>query len=306
MKASGIGGQAVMEGIMMKNKDTYSIAVRKPDNEIVVKVEKYTSFFPAETINKIPIIRGVFQFIDSMILGLSALTFSAEFFEDESEKEKSEQGKERKKASDRFTTAITILFSLVLAITIFMMIPFWVTEFLGTFVDSKILLSVFEGVLRLIIFIGYVGIISLLQDIKRVYMYHGAEHKCINCIENGLPLNVENVKKSSTRHKRCGTSFLLIVMVFSMIFFMFIHVDQFFLKMALRIVLLPVIAGVSYEFIKFAGRSENKIVEILSKPGFWLQGLTTKEPDDKMIEVGIAAVEAVFDWKAFQNESDKL
>jgi uncharacterized protein YqhQ len=159
-----------------------------------------------------------------------------------------------------------------------------------------------EGVIRLVIFIGYVALISLMKDIRRVYMYHGAEHKCINCIEHGMDLTVDNVRKSSRFHKRCGTSFLLIVMLVSILFFMFIRVDSPILRVVLRLLLIPVIAGVSYEFIRLAGRSDNAVVNLLSKPGLWLQGLTTKEPDDEMIEVGIASVEAVFDWKPYVEE----
>ena len=166
-------------------------------------------------------------------------------------------------------------------------------------IDSDMLVALIEGVIRMLIFVGYVVLISFMEDIKRVFMYHGAEHKCINCIEHGLELNVENVKASSKQHKRCGTSFLIIVMLISIIFFMFIRVDSKVLQLVLRLILIPVIAGVSFEFIRIAGRYDNKLVNIISKPGMWMQNLTTKEPDDDMIEVAIASVEAVFDWKPY-------
>ena len=196
----------------------------------------------------------------------------------------------------------TVVLSVVLAVAIFMMLPYYISSFFQKIITSQWAVALLEGVIRLVIFVGYVALISLMKDIKRVYMYHGAEHKCINCIEHGLDLNVENVRKSSRFHKRCGTSFLLIVMLVSVLFFMFIRVDSPLLRVVYRLVLIPVIAGVSYEFIRLAGRSDNVIVNLLSKPGMWLQRITTSEPDDEMIEVGIASVEAVFDWKPYVEE----
>lgn len=202
----------------------------------------------------------------------------------------------------------TVIFSIVLAVGIFMILPYYISQIFQRFITSQMLLALIEGVIRLTIFIGYVVLISLMKDIRRVYMYHGAEHKCINCIEHGMDLTVENVRKSSKQHKRCGTSFMLIVMLISILFFMFIQVDSRILRLLLRVILIPVIAGVSYEFIRIAGRSDNAVINLLSKPGMWLQNLTTREPDDEMIEVGIASVEAVFDWKSYveemRNQSD--
>ena len=310
MRYSGIGGQAVMEGVMMKNQDKYAVAVRKPDHEIVVEVSEYSGIMKDKKIKNMPIFRGVFNFIDSLVLGMKTLTFSASFFEEEEEVEKKKQlseeerKKQEQKAKKQESAMMggTVALSVVLAVGIFMLLPYYISIFFGKFISSGWLVALLEGVIRLAVFVGYVAAISMMKDIRRVYMYHGAEHKCINCIEHGMELNVENVRKSSRLHKRCGTSFLLIVMLISIVFFMFIRVDSPVLKVVLRVLLVPVIAGVSYEFIRLAGRSDNAVVNLLSKPGLWLQGLTTREPDDEMIEVGIASVEAVFDWKPYVEE----
>ena len=304
MRYSGVGGQAVMEGIMMKNEDKYSVAVRKPDKEIEIKVEDYNLGQKFKAIRKLPIFRGVFSFVDSLYLGMSTLMYSASFFEEEEEadKELSAEEESRKKKQEDALMAGTVVFSVVLAVAIFFALPYFLSTLFQRFTSSVLVISLLEGIIRLVIFLAYIFLISLTPDIKRVFMYHGAEHKCINCIEHGLELNVENVRKSSKHHKRCGTSFLIIVMLISIIFFMFIRVDSKALRLVLRLVLIPVIAGVSYEFIRLAGRYDNPVVDLLSKPGLWMQRITTKEPDDDMIEVGIASVEAVFDWKAWQEE----
>lgn len=287
-----------MEGVMMKNQNKYAVAVRKPDQEIVVEVAEYDGLNINKKVKNMPIFRGVFNFIDSLVLGMKTLTFSASFFEEE------ETHQERKRQEDAMMGG-TVVLSILLAVGIFMILPYFISLFFQRFIASQIVIALIEGVIRLFIFIGYVAAISLMPDIKRVYMYHGAEHKCINCIEHGLDLTVENVRKSSKEHKRCGTSFLLIVMLVSIVFFMFIRVDNGVLKLILRLLFIPVIAGISYEFIRIAGRSDNIFVNILSKPGMWLQHLTTKEPDDAMIEVGIASVEAVFDWHSYVEEIRK-
>ena len=294
MRNSGIGGQAVIEGIMMRNQDRYSIGVRKPDKSIEVKVEDYRSFIPCKTLTKIPFVRGVFNFIDSMVIGMKTLTYSASFYEDEED-----AGKPKDEKSEALMMGGTVALSIVLAIGIFMLLPYFAASLFRRLTDSALVISVLEGVLRLVIFLGYIALISRMEDIQRVFQYHGAEHKCINCIEHGMELNVENVQKSSRLHRRCGTSFLLIVMVVSIIFFLFIRVNSPLLRVVVRILLVPVIAGVSYEFIRLAGKSENPVVLTLSKPGLGLQKLTTREPEDDMVEVAIAAVEAVFDWRKF-------
>ncbi len=313
MRYSGIGGQAVMEGVMMKNRDKYAVAVRKPDHEIVVEVSEYTGIIKNKKIKNIPILRGVFNFIESLVLGMKTLTFSATFFEEEEKDDRKKQlpaeeqerlEKKEKKKEDAMLGG-TVALSIVLAVVIFMLLPYYISALFQKVIQTRWVIALLEGVIRLAIFIGYVGLISMMEDIRRVYMYHGAEHKCINCIEHGMDLTVENVRKSSRLHKRCGTSFLLIVMLISIIFFMFIRVDSPLLKVVVRILLVPVIAGVSYEFIRLAGRSDNAVVNLLSKPGLWLQRLTTKEPDDDMIEVGIASVEAVFDWRTYVEEVRK-
>ena len=304
MKPSGIGGQAVIEGIMMRNKDMYSVAVRKPDGEIEVHLGTYQSIVKSKMIREIPLVRGVINFIDSMVLGMRTLTFSASFYEEEEEPTKAEVvlDKVTKGNSEKVLIGLTVAFSIVMAVAIFMILPYFLTNFLRDYVVSNTLLAIIEGVVRVGVFLIYILLISRMNDIQRVFMYHGAEHKCINCIEHGMELNVENVMKSSKHHKRCGTSFLFIVMFVSIIFFIFIRVTSPVLRVVIRLLLIPVIAGVSYELIKFAGNSESKFVQIISYPGMMLQKLTTKEPDADMAEVAIAAVEAVFDWDTFIHE----
>ena len=301
MRYSGIGGQAVMEGVMMKNKNRYAVAVRKPDHEIEVMTKEYKGIVPGEIWQKIPLVRGVLSFIDSLVLGMSTLMYSASFFEDEdeSEKEKQKDSPEKMKAKENAMMGGTVALSVILAIAIFMILPDYLSVFCSRFIASDMIVAVLEGILRLAIFIGYIVVISKMKEIQRVFMYHGAEHKCINCIEHGMELNVENVRRSSKEHKRCGTSFLMFVVILSVVLFLFIRVDSHVLRLVLRLALVPVIAGVSYELLRVAGRSDNPVINLISKPGLWMQGLTTKEPDDEMIEVGIASVEAVFDWRAY-------
>ncbi len=294
MAYSGIGGQAVIEGVMMKNAERYAVAVRKPDHEIIVEKKEYGGICKNERVRNLIFVRGIINFVESMILGMSCLTFSASFFEDEEEKEH-----ERNQKKEKAEMGITICFSLVLAVAIFMVFPFYMSLLFQRFVNSETVVILIEGILRLLIFLAYILLISRMEDIKRVFMYHGAEHKCINCIEHGMELTVENVKKSSREHKRCGTSFLFVVVIITIIATMFIRVDSRILRLALRLAIVPLVAGISYEFIRLAGRSENPLVNALSRPGLWMQKLTTKEPDEEMIEVGIASVEAVFDWKEF-------
>ncbi|MCI8516792.1 MAG: DUF1385 domain-containing protein [Hungatella sp.] len=307
MKYSGIGGQAVIEGIMMKNKQEYATAVRKPDGEIEVKRDRYVSLTERVRFFALPFVRGVFSFADSMILGMRTLTFSASFFEDDEEEEPSKFEKwldnHFGEALEKVLMPIVMVFSVIAAIAIFMVLPLGISSLIRPLVPSDTVMAFLEGIIRLAIFIGYIKIISNMEDIRRTFMYHGAEHKCINCIEHGLELTVDNVRASSKQHKRCGTSFLIIVMMISILFFMVVRVDGFLLKAVSRILLIPVIAGISYEFLRIAGRSDAGIVNLLSKPGMWMQNMTTKEPDDSMIEVAIAAVEAVFDWRAYLKEN---
>lgn len=353
MKYSNIGGQAVMEGVMMRNGEKYAVAVRTVDKEIVVKSDEYHSLIKNKKILALPIIRGVFSFVDSLVLGMKTLMYSADFFAEETSDELEErlakeekkaqkkaaklrqQGKtqeaeqalesaradaeaerarltkradaatdvEDKKEDNSLLMGVTVAFSIVISVALFMLLPYFLSRGLRYLTASETLISISEAILRLAIFLCYIVLISRMKEIQRTFMYHGAEHKCINCIEHGLELNVENVRKSSKEHKRCGTSFLLIVMVVSVVFFLFIRVSSPVWRVVIRLLLLPVIAGVSFEFIRLAGRYDNPLVNLLSKPGLCLQALTTKEPDDSMIEVGIASVEAVFDWKKYLNEN---
>lgn len=289
---------------MMKNQDQYAVAVRKPNKEIEVFVDQYESITKKNKIFALPLIRGVVSFAESMIVGMKTLTYSASFFEEEEEEKPSKfenwlQQRTNGKAED-VLMGVTVCISILMAIGIFMVLPFFISSLLKRWITSSMLLSLVEGVIRIAIFLAYVMLISQMEEIKRVFMYHGAEHKTINCFESGEELTPENVKKYSRLHKRCGTSFLLIVMIISILFFMWIQVDNVFLKVLCRVLLVPVIAGISYEFIRLAGKSDSKIVCILSKPGLMLQNLTTKEPDLEMIEVAVRSVEAVIDWRAYQ------
>lgn len=305
MKSSGIGGQAVMEGIMMKNKDDYAVAVRKPDGEIVVDKQTYRSIVGNyKALTRIPFVRGVFNFIDSMIIGMKTLMFSASFFEDEEEKKpmtEAEQEKKEKQESALMTG--TVIVSIVFAVAIFMVLPYLLSGLLKRWIPSYGVRTVIEGLVRIGIFILYILLISRMEDIQRTFMYHGAEHKCINCIEHGLPLTVENVRISSRQHKRCGTSFLFFVLIISICLLCIVRVETVLMRVVVRIALLPVIAGISYEILRLAGNSDNPLINLLSKPGLAIQKLTTKEPDDSMIEVAIQAVEAVFDWRTYEAEN---
>lgn len=315
MKSSNIGGQAVMEGIMMRHKDVYSVAVRKPDKEIEVKVEDYKSVVNCKSLQKLPVLRGVFSFIDSLVVGTKCLMYSATFFEDEEELKKREEleGEEKEKElakkekADKALMTGTVILSVVLSVGLFIVLPYLLASLLRNIGVSETGVTLAEAGVRIVLFLAYMLLISKMQDIQRVFMYHGAEHKCINCVEHGLPLNVENVMKSSRFHKRCGTSFLFFVIIISIIFFLgffaVVPIKTMWLRVLVRILLVPVIAGISYEVIRLAGNSDNSIVAFFSKPGMALQKLTTKEPTPDMAEVAIQAVEAVFDWKAYLKEN---
>lgn len=345
LKRTRIGGQAVIEGVMMKNGDHYAVAVRKPDHEIEVKVETYTPIGEKHKILKLPILRGIVNFFESLVIGVKTLTYSADFYEeeetepsskhddkkqkdekridksekskDENEKKKSENEKkksekridgseklkdenEKQETSDELLMIGTVIVSLIIAVALFMLLPAFLAGLMEHVTKSRVLISIVEGAIRLLIFLAYVILISMMKDIKRVFMYHGAEHKSINCLEAGDALTPENIKKHSRYHKRCGTSFLFVVMIVSIIVFMFIDVEAMWLRLLTRVLLVPLIAGISYEFIMYAGKSDSKLAYILSVPGMWVQRLTTKEPDMEMIEVAIQSVEAVLDWKAYQ------
>lgn len=300
---SGIGGQAVLEGVMMKNNTKYAVAVRKPDGDIDVQVEEYKGVCGDKKFTKLPLIRGVFAFVDSLVLGMRVTMHSASFYEDEEETTEETEKKASGGRADDIMMGITVAVSVVIAVGLFMLLPFLISDLLGKYIRNASLVAILEGIFRILIFVGYIAAISLMKDIRRLYMYHGAEHKCINCIERGRPLTVKNVMRSSRQHKRCGTSFLLFVVLVSVIIFFFIRVDNMAMKLVLRLLLVPVIAGISYEIIRLAGRSNNILIRIISTPGMWMQRLTTKEPDEDMVAVAIASVEAVFDWKAYLEET---
>ena len=302
MKKTSIGGQAVMEGVMMKNLDRYAVAVRKPDHEIEVMTDEYKSLGSRYAVLGLPIIRGVVNFGESLYIGLKTLSYSSSFYEEEDYEPGKVEQFFTKIFGDKLESAlmgITMIISVILALGIFMVLPFFLTNLMKGFLPSYSIRTLIEGIIRVALFLIYIWLISKMEDIKRVFMYHGAEHKTINCLEHGEDLTPENIKKYSRLHKRCGTSFLLIVMLISIFFFMFIQVDSRVLRLVLRLVLIPVIAGVSYEFIRLAGRSDSKLVNTLSKPGLYLQYFTTREPDAEMMEVAIKAVEGVFDWKEY-------
>ncbi len=301
MRYSGIGGQAVIEGVMMKGAGKYAVSVRKPDGEIETKIDTYKSLKEKYAFLGVPVIRGVVSFAESVVMGMKTLNYSSSFWEEE---ENRSSNKEKKGKKEDLLMGLAVMAGVMLAIGLFVLLPFFVSELLSSKVHSVHVRGLIEGVIRVALFVGYVKAISYMEDIRRVFMYHGAEHKCINCIEHGHELTVENAARQTTVHKRCGTSFMLVVMFVSILLFMFISVSNMWVRMVLRILLIPVIAGISYEFIMIAGKSENPVVGILSKPGLWLQAMTTKEPDADMLQVAIASVEAVFDWRAFLEGED--
>lgn len=302
---SGIGGQAVLEGVMMKNKEKYAVAVRKPSGEVAVEVENYQGFLHDSIFQKIPFFRGVVNFVDSMILGTKVLNYSASFYEEDEENSALDKALDKVSGGrgEKILTAIVSLISIALAVGIFVVLPYIVSNIFSETIQNRSLILILEGFIRICLFLLYAVGISLMKDIRRLYQYHGAEHKCINCLERGRELTVENVRHSSRLHKRCGTSFIFFVLVVSIVLFFFIHVDNVFQRILWRVLLMPVVAGISYELIRLAGRYDNFLVNLLSFPGFLFQMLTTKEPDTDMIEVAIASVEAVFDWKEYLSDT---
>ncbi|HNU80569.1 MAG TPA: DUF1385 domain-containing protein [Bacillota bacterium] len=289
MKPKAVGGQAVIEGVMMKGAEDIAIAVRKPDGEIVVKKEKLKS--NRKKISKIPIIRGIFTFVDSLVLGVNALLYSSEFVDVEEE--------EKKKSSklDEFLEKniiwISVVISVVFSVGLFILLPTVLVGVLKAYTGNTLILNGIEGVVRIAIFLGYILAISGMKDIRRVFEYHGAEHKSIFCYEHGEELTVENVRKYGRLHPRCGTSFLFIVMIVSILLFSLFSWSGLLMRLVIRILLIPIVAGISYEIIKWAGKSESKLSCIVSAPGMWLQKLTTREPDDKQIEVAVEALKNV-------------
>jgi uncharacterized protein YqhQ len=276
-----VGGQAVIEGVMMRGPKLVATAVREPSGEIKVKVDPVSSINDKYPILKKPMLRGVVALGESLVLGLKSLSYSAQM-----------AGEEDEQLSDK-ELAMTILFSLGLAVLLFVIIPTAAAKYLHSATSDPMVLNLLEGVLRLAIFMVYIYGISRLKDIKRVFQYHGAEHKTIHAYEAGVELTVENVQKFSTLHPRCGTAFLLIVMVVSIIMFAFLGWPDLWVRILSRVVLLPVVAGISYEIIRYAGKTTNPIMHLAILPGLWLQKITTNQPEDDMVEVAIKSLEAV-------------
>lgn len=307
-KYSGIGGQAVLEGVMMKNKEKYAVAVRKPSGEIAVEVENFQGMMHGSRLLEIPFIRGVFNFINSLVLGTRSLNYSASFYEEDEEGTMVDKALDKVSGGrgEKMISLLVTLISIVLALGLFVLLPYFISSYFEGFIRNHSLLMILEGLIRIAIFLGYVVAISMMKDIRRLYQYHGAEHKCINCIEHGMELTPENVMKCSRQHKRCGTSFMLIVICCSVIVFLILgmfHIESRLWRLLWRLILIPVIAGLSYELLRYAAISDSKLVCTLTKPGLALQKLVTREPDREMCEVAIKAIEAVFDWKEWQKKS---
>ncbi|MCT4566242.1 MAG: DUF1385 domain-containing protein [Maledivibacter sp.] len=297
IQPGAVGGQALIEGVMMKSPHGIAMAVRKSDGEIVIKKEPIGKI-EKSPLYKVPIIRGIIAFFNSMVVGVRAITYSAEVFEEidsEVEKGKFEKWLEEKfgDKSDDIITYFSVALAIAMALVIFMFIPTFLINFLKTRFSNQVVLSGFEGILKIFMFIGYIILISRLKEIRRVFEYHGAEHKVIFCYESGKSLTPENAREFTTLHPRCGTSFLVFVMVISIVLFSFIGWESPVQRVLTKLVLLPLVAGISYEIIKIAGKSKSKLVGILSYPGLMLQKLTTKEPDDKQLEVAIEALKNV-------------
>ena len=296
-----------MEGIMMRNGGRCAVAVRKPNKQIEVVLTDCDDPREAKGIRNVPFFRGIFAFVDSLKLGMKTLSISAEYYVGEEEEETGFDRFMKKlfgNKAESVINAFTIVFAIALAIGLFFVLPAVISHYvLEANIVNKSLVLILEGLVRILIFILYILIISLSKDIRRTFMYHGAEHKCINCVENGKALNVKNVMRSSRRHRRCGTSFILFIMMISILLFFFIRVDSAYLRFGIRLLLIPVIAGISYEVLRLMGKYDNWFTKIISAPGLWFQSLTTKEPDKDMAEVAIKAVEAVFDWKAYLKEN---
>ena len=280
-KKLSIGGQAVIEGVMMRGPKLVATAVRTPEKKIEVDVRPVNSISDRYPILKKPMLRGCVSLGESLVMGLRSLSYSAQM-----------AGEEDEQLTDK-ELAGTIAFAFVIAAVLFVAIPTGAAKLFHFITEDPVFLNLMEGALRLLIFIGYIGAISLMKDIQRVFQYHGAEHKTIACFEAGEALTVANVRRHTRLHKRCGTSFLLIVMLVSIFVFAFLGWPDLWLRILSRVVLLPVVAGISYEIIKLSANSDNCVLGWAIKPGLWLQYMTTREPDDEMIEVAIESVKAV-------------
>ena len=298
MKKQSVGGQAVIEGVMMQSKSKRAIAVRKSNGEIVVEKNKIKSWVSEKNIDKIPFLRGAFILIDTMIEGIKSLNFSSEFFLEEEEEEDVLDKLISKVFKDKANDAIigiSLLLGLLLSTTLFIVTPTIIGGFFSNIIDNKFALNLIEGITRLCILFIYIVTISKNKDIQRVFQYHGAEHKAIYCYENNLELTVENAKQFTTLHPRCGTNFLFIVMFTSIILFSFFGWPNPIMRIMMRIICIPIVAGVAYEIIKLLGKYDNFITKIISYPGMMLQKFTTNEPDDSQLEVALESLKAVLD-----------
>ncbi len=308
--AKSIGGQAVIEGVMMRGKSMYCMAVRNVSTkEISVEKNKFKSLGNRSKFLKLPFIRGIASFVDSLVLGMKIIMRSATLagLDEGEQEEKSKldiwlENKFGEKLTD-YIIYFSVFISIILSIGIFMVLPVWISSFFTKIFNVSLWgIGVIEGIVRILIFLGYILLISKMKDVQRLFKYHGAEHKTINCFESGDELTVENVRKHTRLHKRCGTSFLIIVMIVSMIVFMFLRTDNVTLRVLSRIILVPLIAGISYEIIKLAGKCDNIFVKIISAPGMALQKVTTKEPEDEMIETAILSLKGVLEEEGNNNE----
>lgn len=309
--AKSIGGQAVIEGVMMRGKSVYCMAVRNVNTkEISIEKDKVKSLGNKSKILKMPFIRGIASFIDSLVLGMKIIMKSATLSGIDQEEENEKKSKLDIWLENKFGEKLTdyiiyfsVFISIILSIVIFMVLPVWISSFIARFFSISLIgIGVIEGLVRILIFLGYILLISKMKDVQRLFKYHGAEHKTINCFESGDELTIENVKKHTRLHKRCGTSFLIIVMIVSMIVFMFLRTDNVTIRVLSRVILVPLIAGISYEIIKLAGRCDNIFVKIISAPGMALQKVTTKEPEDDMIETAILSLKGVLEEEGNCNE----
>ncbi|MGN1024051.1 MAG: DUF1385 domain-containing protein [Lachnospiraceae bacterium] len=296
---SGIGGQAVLEGVMMRRENMVAVAVRKKSRDIEVEVEEHHAPLEGTIWQRLPFVRGILVFADSLAVGIKTLNFSTRMYDEEETPPKDMRAAEQEEKKENFLLGLTTVISFAFALFLFVFLPVLLTDIIRGAIRSDWFLALMEGLIRIAIFLVYLIAISSMKDIHRLYQYHGAEHKCINCIERGKPLTKRYVLQSSRFHKRCGTSFLFLVMLVSVVLFVFIRVDSTALRLLTRIVLIPVVAGISYEILRAAGRMDTPLIRVLSAPGLWLQRFTTREPDGDMVEVAIASVEAVFDWKSY-------
>lgn len=297
MSKQAVGGQALIEGVMMQSKEKRAIAVRKADGEIVIKKNKIKSWINDKNIDKIPFVRGSFILIENMIEGINSLNYSSEFFMDEEDEEEDKFDivikKIFKHKANDVVLGIAMVFAILISIGMFVLTPTFIGGLFSKIISNKVILNLIEGIIRILILFTYIVIISKNKDIERTFQYHGAEHKAVYCYENNLELTIENARKFTTLHPRCGTNFLFIVMSTSIILFSFFGWPNPLARVIMRIVCIPVVAGISYEIIRFLGKYNNKLTKIVAYPGMMLQKFTTKEPDDSQLEVALAALKAV-------------